>query len=563
MTHVSIKTKGWLASIIAVGALAVAGVTAATDSLADDWPSDNGQSAKRIAHFANTTADAGRKQPHGDDIPDIDVSPLKIMRSGESGGTPVFASINISNPGWGRLRWFDQPTVVWDQANSGTGYVISAYSTLDDEGVYVANDFTLAGETAIGRIYAAVKLQNAPTGDPPTSINWRIYPDAEGHPAGDPETSPGTAAWSYTAPIDGAGIVIEENEIQLDLSAAGQSLELPAGTYWLSVYLSYPNEVFSGHSPRSAWYQAEVAAEQAQIVSPAIGGALATWQPLSEVGALFDTAFTLARLPSNQSSCGAPWISLSQSAGTIWAGGGETVQVRLDPAGLSVGTHQGSVCIESNDPDEMLILIPVDFEITEAIPVDDIFSAGFECGVNVASCSSECTPLQLLQDPSFEDTDGQTCANPWWDNFDSEFGSACGGGAGAHTGNFFIWFGGRFTANTSWIRQNVVLEAGQQRWLNYWLARQLAGNPTAELTISIDGNLLHDVPLGTEPEYAYRPYTLQIPPEYADGLEHEIRFDFSADAADQWASGAWLDDVTLDCETQSVPRQTLRSIGKQ
>lgn len=160
-----------------------------------------------------------------------------------------------------------------------------------------------------------------------------------------------------------------------------------------------------------------------------------------------------------------------------------------------------------------------------------------------------CTPTQLLQDPSIEQSD------TFWTAHDSVFGvpfcdSSCG--ANPRTGTMFVWFGGTATAGTGDLSQTVVFPSGQDRWVNYWLVDQLAdaggdGEPAASLTLSIDGSVIQTVTPGPLSN-AYAARTVQVPAQYLDGNAHTVRFDYAKTGAG--LRGAMLDDVTLDCAAQ-------------
>ena len=244
------------------------------------------------------------------------------------------------------------------------------------------------------------------------------------------------------------------------------------------------------------------------------------------------------------------WLSASPTGGAVAGGASAPVTVDVDTASLAAGSHSASLCVGTDDPLHAQFVVPVDLTVNPSAP-DAIFANGFE-----GEGGGECTPVQLLQDPSFEATDPNTFTNPEWDAFDSVSGTpfcdeTCddGGTVVARTGTWFAWFGGWDQPNTSWLSQNVVFQSGQPRWLNYWLDNQISGDPTASLTLSIDGTPVLTFPTddGTG-EYAAG--TFEIPAQYLDGNAHDLRFDWAADSLAGEVGGAIFDDVTLDCEAQ-------------
>jgi subtilisin-like proprotein convertase family protein len=71
-----------------------------------------------------------------------------------------------------------------------------------------------------------------------------------------------------------------------------------------------------------------------------------------------------------------PWISVTPTSGTTAAAGTSTVTVNYDPTGLAPATYSALLCIDSNDPVNPTVELPV--SMTVAIPVDGLFSDGFE-----------------------------------------------------------------------------------------------------------------------------------------------------------------------------------------
>ncbi|HJT97380.1 MAG TPA: PepSY domain-containing protein [Rhodanobacteraceae bacterium] len=243
-----------------------------------------------------------------------------------------------------------------------------------------------------------------------------------------------------------------------------------------------------------------------------------------------------------------PWISFAPPSGSIASGAAETtVDVTLDAASLTAGEYHTFACVHSNDATTPVVAIPVTFTVTGN---DTIFADGFDAGGG-----ETCSPQQLFADPSFEATDPGTFTNPNWDATDSVSGTpfcdaSCddAGTLVAHTGDWFVWFGGYQQSNTASLSQSVVFPSGQPRWLNYWMINQVGGDPTASLTLSIDGTSVLSFPANSED--AFSPQTFEVPTTYLDGASHLVQFDWSADSTAGEIGGAMIDDVTLDCTAQ-------------
>jgi hypothetical protein len=70
-----------------------------------------------------------------------------------------------------------------------------------------------------------------------------------------------------------------------------------------------------------------------------------------------------------------PWVSVSPLSGTTAPGGTSTVDVTFDSTGLAAGVYDGFLCINSNDPDEDPVEVPVQLTV-DSMP----FLDGFETG---------------------------------------------------------------------------------------------------------------------------------------------------------------------------------------
>jgi hypothetical protein len=288
----------------------------------------------------------------------------------------------------------------------------------------------------------------------------------------------------------------------------------------------------------------------------------------ADEGTTTDTSFTVGNTctayltwnvdTSDDASCATaattPWISFAPSSGTVATGAADTtVTVTLDATTLTPGDYSTFACVHSNDATTPVVAIPVTFTVTEVVD-DVIFADDFDGAVGPT-----CSPTQLFEDTSFEETGSGS--GTFWTSDDSVSGtslcdSTCddGGTVVAHSGEWFVWFGGWDQQNTSLLSQSVVFPAGQARWLNYWLINQIGGDPTAQLTLSIDGTCV--LTFDAQSEDGYAAHTFEVPAQYLDGQSHLVQFDWSADSAAGEVGGAMLDDVTLDCEAQPTSAPT-------
>ncbi len=312
--------------------------------------------------------------------PAIEVDPTSISGTGTAGsGTPVVRPLNINNVGGGTLIWSQTtlminsrgtPGVVWDQPVDGTQGIISDFYTVQNTGAISANDFVLSADTEITEIHTP-GFDNSNTLAAQSQITWQVYPDAAGVPAGNPLNAPGAAVWSYSSAVNGPGVSITDNNITLNLVAAGEDLDLAPGIYWLTVFPTYND--FGDGSARWNWRQALQVGELGQLISPVLfGGAAPDWTPISSLttGAIVDTAFTLTGI-QGAVTCGAPWLSMDPTSGSVDSGDTDSVSVLLDASSLAQGSYNANLCIDSNDPDNPTTVVPVTFTVNEGGTGDD------------------------------------------------------------------------------------------------------------------------------------------------------------------------------------------------
>jgi subtilisin family serine protease len=306
--------------------------------------------------------------------PLIEVVPDSIATLAVIDGPPIVVNMQIHNPGGSDLDWQIEDAgsvdfTVWHQPVNGSSGIVSDFFIGSDAGAYSASDFVLERTTSLSHIFAA-GFDNTNSLSAQPAINWHVYADDDGVPAGHPEdgTEGASALWTYTAAPNAPGVDITNNDIALDLTAAGQALNLPAGTYWLSVFPSY--NVTGAGGARWNWYQAAQVGPQTQLVSPAVFS-VADWTSLSALGVAFtDTAFTL----DASGSCGSPWLSTSVTSGTVGLEDFVEVSVMLDPDGLALGIHEAYLCITSNAANEPVVVVPV----TVNVVADEVFEDRFE-----------------------------------------------------------------------------------------------------------------------------------------------------------------------------------------
>lgn len=244
---------------------------------------------------------------------------------------------NIDNTGNGQ-------TSIYSAFNTGVaiGFRATVYSdpaTAGSAAQFSADDINVPMTTVVrsiktdGFIVSGLAVQTATT-----ALRWSIYPDAGGLPAGNPQSNPGAAVWTYSTTAAGAGVTISGGSISLNLAAAGQSVSLPPGRYWVLVNT---NSTFAN---RWAWFGSNTGTGGGFASITVSTAGVGAWAP--------NTAFAgLSMQIEGDVPCGAPWIGATTPAsGTVLGGGSQPVQTSLTTAGMSPGIYYGAACVASNDP---------------------------------------------------------------------------------------------------------------------------------------------------------------------------------------------------------------------
>ncbi|VXC13163.1 Protease domain-containing protein [Luteimonas sp. 9C] len=253
---------------------------------------------------------------------------------GNTGGSPLIYSID--NTGNGAVSLVDNSSLGVASGFRNTSYTDPA--TAGAQAQYSADDFVverplqLTSLSAPGFVVSGTALTTAAT-----SLTWSIYPDANGVPAGNPTSGVGAAIWSYTAAPTAAGVSVAGTALSLNLPAAGQSLTLQPGRYWL---VASTRGTFAN---RFAQYGSTAGNGSFASITVAANGTGA-WAS--------NTAFPgLAMTVKGLVPCGAPWIgAVTPASGTVLSGATQANRVALNAAGLGAGRQLGYLCVASNDP---------------------------------------------------------------------------------------------------------------------------------------------------------------------------------------------------------------------
>ncbi|ALN91538.1 S8 family serine peptidase [Lysobacter gummosus] len=287
--------------------------------------------------------------------PSIAVTPQEIAVSLQA-GSAGYASFSVGNDGGSPLRYLLDNTGVATRTHidqrveGGFGWESSIFSDRPGAAYLAADDFTLTEPTQIAKLYTPGFMASGKLASAASALTWSIYPDLNGNPAGDPETAPHAAAWTFSATPTAPGVTIgsPNQSVSLDLAAAGQNPTLPAGHYWLVVNAT------TSFANRWLWMLSTVDGDGSFRLRRA-----APWGVRNDEPGM---AYTM----QVRNTCGTPWLGavVDGATGSIQPGAGRNLRIRVDAAGLSPGQHIGYVCVASNDPLEPKVAARVRLTVT-------------------------------------------------------------------------------------------------------------------------------------------------------------------------------------------------------
>ena len=217
---------------------------------------------------------------------------------GLEGATSTFHSEVYSTPAEACAPAGGSCTTVLDQPLSAinSAYVDQDFPDSPDSSSYLADDFTNSAPWTINEISipgygwgSFTTLMNA------TSLNWAIYADNAGIPAGYPGDGVTTPQWSLSLPPSDASIVLSNgtgglpSNVDITLSAPPT---IPAGTWWL---IFWPVMSFGSDGQYGRQGSDTTNGYTTQFINPGGGfGFGTTWQSWAVLGAtLQDMAFSI------------------------------------------------------------------------------------------------------------------------------------------------------------------------------------------------------------------------------------------------------------------------------
>jgi hypothetical protein len=392
------KTMSWNAAYAGAGAVAVtpaAFTLGPGQSVTIAVEMDVTGLATNTWHFGKVVlTESGAQAPQAHLTLGVKAQPPKPIIKLEPGSLNAIQAPNVSmtksmyvmNRGTANLTWdiFEANTpaalqeimaptagirrVFWNQPANGSTGVTSDFYTELGTGDYLSDDFVPAKDTELAEIFVQ-GFTNGPSLAQAELISWYIYLDNGGEPDGHPEDGGGSEIWTFSALPTAPGVDITNNNIKLDLQAAGVTLpNLTAGVkYWLVVFPHMDSEAVG------LWYWLQGAPNQSTAQfwnntsgTPFLQKWLPTTFPLYNFG-FTGLAFRLTGLeetvcdtPSN-----IPWItSISPASGLTAPDDDSLVSITVNTAGLSPGAYEATLCLSSNAPDEPLIELPVTLQVS-------------------------------------------------------------------------------------------------------------------------------------------------------------------------------------------------------
>lgn len=267
---------------------------------------------------------------------------------GNSGGSAL--DYTVSNSGQGAIGVYYA-----DSTGINTGFRNTVYTdpaTAGSQAQFAADDFDVTETTQITSLRTTgFTVSGAALTAAAVNITWSIYPDAAGLPAGNPQSNPAAAVWTYTATPTATGVTtVGSGSIRLDLVAAGQNVSLPPGKYWLVV------NTRGTFANRWAHFASNTGNGSFASITVATNGT-GNWAS--------NNAFPgLSMEIRGQAGCGAPWLGTAfPASGSLFPTETRTHQVILDASGLSAATYRANLCVNSNDPVTPTLAVPITFTV--------------------------------------------------------------------------------------------------------------------------------------------------------------------------------------------------------
>ena len=298
--------------------------------------------------------------------PAIAVSPSPLVINSPHSATTKNGTLTVSNTGGPTLNVTNTndtttPTtkfVVIDQPSQGNNGYYATFFTDAGAGSYASDDFVVS---ASGTNLSLIVVPGFSTGTPLSSltgagVHFQVYNNAAGLPDGGPEGLGNAPVYSYDTTIGSTGLDVTGNTITLDLAAAGApATNLPAGTYWLVVYVDMAFGTDGGFAQFvTTTGQGNTGAEFGPVFAET------NWSAITD-------APGFAMHIEEQVPCGAAWLTTSPPTMSIGGLLSAPLTVTANSAlfapvsGIAAPgvSRSAYLCIDSNDANNPVLAVPV------------------------------------------------------------------------------------------------------------------------------------------------------------------------------------------------------------
>ena len=353
-------------------------------------------------------------------LPEIDIAPASLAAS-VAAGQSVTRNLSVRNIG--------NPTIDWSIVNAGTApYPVqrqafdglrgnaSDFFVGSNAGFYQAEDFSVDDPGTLRSLDVEGFLSG--TGGnlqvTATQITFKVYADAAGQPAGQPEAGAAGELYSCTrtpAGANSAGLIFRSTDgaaFGLDLAAAAAAgcpaaPALATGVrYWATAYPTVP-----GNSSARRWFFGRALTSNGlapMSIGPGLG--IPAWTAVAPVAGPPASIASLALSVTTNVNCNAPWLSAAPNAGSLGVAGAATPLVTANAATLAAGNYRGFVCVSSNgtDADEAVTGVPFALEVTAPNNQAPAFTAdSFTFAVAAAAVNGAAVGTASAADPNAAD----------------------------------------------------------------------------------------------------------------------------------------------------------------
>jgi hypothetical protein len=283
--------------------------------------------------------------------PTLDVEPQLVNLSLGANAT-ASGNFTVFNRGGPTLDWHvdtsgdtQQYLVINQPSNNNNGYFSTRFTDQGNTGFYASDDFTVTGfaNADLGVIVTpGFGVGSAMSTYPGTTpLHVRVFADAGGMPAGNPESG-AAPVWSYDTTFAGADVFLAGDTFVVFPTTASQ---LPPGHYWLVVYPDLKCAAgSSGCTKGWAWFLSTTnSGDVGQTIVPSAAPPNNTWTPIVE-----GTGFAMT-IGSNAACSALPWLMANPTSGALAGLGSEPVTATAIAAQMASTSITGYLCIAGSD----------------------------------------------------------------------------------------------------------------------------------------------------------------------------------------------------------------------